>query len=28
VKHLLGEMPPKNYSIKPMPIEFPQLMDW
>ncbi len=28
VQHLLGEVPPKNYSIKPMPIEFPQITDW
>lgn len=28
VQHLLGETPPKNYLIKPMPFEFPQLADW
>lgn len=28
VIHLLYEVPPKNYQIKPMPLDFPQLMDW
>jgi dipeptidyl-peptidase-4 len=28
VKHLLGEIAPINYYIKPMPVEFPQLIDW
>ena len=28
VQHLLGKIPPKNYLIKPMPLEFPQLIDW
>lgn len=28
VKHLLKETPPKNYSIKPMPPTFPQIIDW
>jgi dipeptidyl aminopeptidase/acylaminoacyl peptidase len=28
VKHLLNQNPPKNYYIKPMPFDFPQLKDW
>ncbi len=28
VQHLLGQIPPKNYLIKPMPVDFPQMADW
>ncbi|MDR3478616.1 MAG: prolyl oligopeptidase family serine peptidase [Gammaproteobacteria bacterium] len=28
VQHLLGEIPPKNYRITPMPADFPQVIDW
>jgi len=28
VRHLLEQVPPKDYLIKPMSREFPQLMDW
>ncbi len=28
VMHLLKEIPPRNYLIKPMPLDFPQMMDW
>lgn len=28
VQYLLGETPPKNYLISPMPLDFPQIIDW
>lgn len=28
IQHLLGKNPPKNQTIRSMPLDFPQIMDW